>query len=369
MIVKARRFVPAFILFAVTVSTLSADIFSELDENIDTPRFSSLLMDAMKNSATIDDVDRLVRDYLPRLPDDNLRLQLLFQAGSRYELAHRYDRAKRLYLQTRQIAPSDTEVALRLAGVLLEEGAADEAIIVLSNAIHTAESRTLQRRTAFLRSRAYHQNGNIDQAIIHLRSLTAVDHPYSDSHRQTVEVESFALLAELALLTDQDTLYGEVSSRMKSLFPDSPETMLLEDIDSGRITYYPSPARIAAGAGPVMQHTIRVEEANDAIRDERVVANDQADETSREDSDTLSQEMERPRAEGIQTGSFRDRENAEYMALDIEDFGFRTEVREVRIDGNLFYRVIVPLSGEAVDPQNLVVALKERGVEGFLVFD
>jgi tetratricopeptide (TPR) repeat protein len=360
-----RHYFLLLALLLVIVPVSRADVFSELDENVDTPRFATLLQEAVRNAATMDDIDRLVQDYLPRLSDEILKAQLLLDAGSRYELAHRFDRAKRMYLQARQALPSSSDIALRLAGVLLEEGSPDEAIILLSNAIHGAESLTQQRRAAFLRSRAYHMNGNTDQAIVHLRSLTAVDRPFDEAHRKTAEIESFALLAELAAGTDRQTLYDTVLSRMEQLFPDAPETLLSGTDTSERITFYPSPSRITGGIGPISEQPVPVEtEPVEQIRRE-----EQGGQPEAEQSASESPSREQPVATGIQTGSFRDAENAEYMALDIEDFGFTAEVREVVIDGNTFYRVIVPIPEETEDPQNLVVSLKERGVEGFLVFD
>ncbi len=78
-----------------------------------------------------------------------------------------------------------------------------------------------------------------------------------------------------------------------------------------------------------------------------------------------------PKATGIQVGSFSHKENAEYLAKDLQAFGFSALVKQSqRKDGSFLYRTIVPLRLDPPDnPQTILVKLKEHGFEGFFLFE
>lgn len=377
-----RRLFFVLLSAVMTVTTVSGtDVFAELDESIGTPRFQSLVADALATAETVDQVDRLARDYVSQIVERDTRVSLLLQAGSRFELAHRFDEAKRYYLEARQLDPQNGLVTIRLAGVLIEQGSSSEAIIILTNAMQTAETRKLQRYAAILRSRANFYTGNTDQAVIHLRSLTGMDAAFDDETlRHTVEPAAYALLAEIALIDGRDDLYEEVFARMKRIFPKAPETQLVARPEPGnaqnsrqaRITYYPSPSRIASGIAipdivfvPVDRAVLEEGRAATAGPGKDETAAKSPKESPKEPT---KEPPETARPKGIQTGSFRDPENAQYMARDIRNYGFEAQVREVAVDGKTFFRVIVPIPADSTDPQELIVALKERGVEGFMIF-
>ncbi len=70
---------------------------------------------------------------------------------------------------------------------------------------------------------------------------------------------------------------------------------------------------------------------------------------------------------GVQVGSFRDVENAQYMARDVRNLGFEVAIRSRSRGGSHYHQVIVDPGGDTA--QQTVVKLKEHGLEGFLVFD
>jgi cell division septation protein DedD len=81
-------------------------------------------------------------------------------------------------------------------------------------------------------------------------------------------------------------------------------------------------------------------------------------------------EEDEPLVLGIQTGSFNDEANAMVMRDEIREEGIPAQVRGVELDGKQYYRVVVPTNGAvpAEEAQELVVRLKELGIEGFLLF-
>jgi cell division protein FtsN len=69
----------------------------------------------------------------------------------------------------------------------------------------------------------------------------------------------------------------------------------------------------------------------------------------------------------IQTGSFRDKENARFMVRDLKAKGFEARVMEVVIRDVRYYRVIVGSQQSTAQAQATLVRLKEAGYEGVLI--
>ncbi|MFW5644103.1 MAG: SPOR domain-containing protein [Alkalispirochaeta sp.] len=327
-----------------------------LEEETDSPRFADFLIDALRRAPDIAAVDDLSRQYLPRIENPERRGAILFEIGSLYELTNRIDRARTFYGQATQLRPGVDRYALAFARTTIETGNPDEAIIVLSRTIHTPDSYREQREAALLRTRAYALTGREDLAIAHAASLAGISRTASSESIDSVDIASLFLLGELATQFGRNDLRQEVIRRMEKLFPDAPETTLLTEPE-GVVSFYPNPSRLIGTdlletTTPVVVRSLPQLERTDAV--------ESADEEREENTVT-----------GIQTGSFRDRENAEYMVIDIKELGFSAVVREVTVDDGRFYRVIVPTpeDGTVADAQELVVRLKDRGIEGFLVFD
>lgn len=70
----------------------------------------------------------------------------------------------------------------------------------------------------------------------------------------------------------------------------------------------------------------------------------------------------------VQTGSFRDRENAAYMVRDLEAAGFEAEIAEKRIGSTLYYRVVIGPLMTVEQAQAVLMKLKDASFEGVLLF-
>lgn len=69
----------------------------------------------------------------------------------------------------------------------------------------------------------------------------------------------------------------------------------------------------------------------------------------------------------IQTGSFSEKENAGYMLSELHRLDFPARIREVEINGQVYYRVVIGEFTTEEQIQGTVVRLKEHGFEGFQI--
>jgi cell division protein FtsN len=70
----------------------------------------------------------------------------------------------------------------------------------------------------------------------------------------------------------------------------------------------------------------------------------------------------------VQTGSFQDPENAQYMVRDLQVSGFEAEIVEKRIGSTLYYRVVIGPPMTVDQAQTVLMKLKDASFEGVLLF-
>lgn len=70
----------------------------------------------------------------------------------------------------------------------------------------------------------------------------------------------------------------------------------------------------------------------------------------------------------VQVGSFRMKENAEYLASDLQGLGFAACIVDFKLEDNLYYRVVVDPPRVVEEAQKVLMHLKDAGFEGFLLF-
>lgn len=326
-----------------------------LEANRQSPLFGEILIRSVSLAPALSELDHLAEEFLPHLRDPEKRGRFLHRTGRVFETANRFERASRLYADAVREDPSLTDALLDHAAVLMELGRTEEAIPLLGRAIESATTREQQRTAAVLRTRAFLLEGETDRALRHARSLTG----------RVNDVRSLYLLYETAGAASNEELRKWSAGMLLEEFSLSPESALAglagEDRAGGErsgvaIVHFPGPTRILGGPGaPVIRPPPVIRPREESA--------DVPEPPARETAD-------RPPLKGVQTGSFRDPENAEYMVRDIEAIGFSAEISAVETESGTFYRVIisVPEGTDAAGAQEIILRLKEAGFEGFLVF-
>lgn len=323
-----------------------------LKANQGSSQFGNVLLASVTAAPDLAELERILGDYLPLVRDRQVRARVLHATGQVFETASRFARAAEWYAEAVREDPGWVTALYDHAVVLLEMGQITEAIPMLTSVINKASDRETQRSAAILRTRAYLMDGNPERALRHARSLTG----------DVNDARSLFLLYEVARRAGDDSLAEESARQLDEFFSGSPEWNLSRDVPGARITHYPSPTRIL-GLPAVPNLGDRAQLPTVEPR-EPIPA--PPTEPSRRARDRDQQQLL-----GIQTGSFRDRENAHYMVRDMGNLGFEAEISPTETDTGTFYRVIIPVGeGDTHDKaQELVIRLKEEGVEGFLVFE
>ncbi len=322
-----------------------ATLVATLDEAGDAGSFPAVLLAATRQAPTLRDLLDLLEKTLPRLAQANesdLPLELFEIAGTALETGNRFSEAGEMYRRAWRLEPARYDMLARAAAMSLETGDGAGAIEALTTVIERAPSVALQRQAAMQRARAYLMTGDSTRALAHAASLATPG----------ASPQAWILLWETATVLENHQYRNDAREYLLEHFPGSPEAALLvpERPGSPGVTFFPGPGR-------VLFHAARSESAP-------TIPEPTTPTPTRETAPSQPTALN-----GIQTGSFRDQENAQYMVSDLREMGLQALIAPVQTEQGRFYRVVIPVDeSDPADAEQLVIRLKELGVEGFRVF-
>jgi TolA-binding protein len=333
---------------------------SWLEASPSSPSFGAVLLRAAAAAPETGTALALLREYGPRVTDAGQRDECLGRQLTLLSLLGRSEEALALE-QARPPTPSGRFDQALLAYELGELGQAER--LASGVAQEGALDPEVAARAQHLLAVIFIETGRYSQAEAAFRTLAE---RYADA-----AIGPAVLLArrDFELARGNRTGADAAAQELCRRYPAAPECLLLSRTGSGaRVRLAPTPARLLSGLqipalpAPETQSADRVSERSG---DDRVSERSGADRVSeRPSADRVS---ERPSADRaiIQTGSFRDEENASYMVRDLKAKGFEARVMEAVIRDVRYYRVVV--GSQQSTAQAMLIRLKEAGFEGVLI--
>jgi cell division protein FtsN len=366
-----------------------------LAENAGHADFGLILIEAADSQLSIERALELLRVYTPRVQDP--RQQELCR-DSQIDLLEMLGRTEQALGLLRSFPPTPRWL-YRQAQLLYQEGLAEEAEKSLEQALkallidenHQIDSNIeLEARIRLLQARICSVQDRHGEADNLFQLLAA---KYGGT-----EVGPGILLAyyEYLLAQGRNETANEQLEKLAREFPDSPELALARAAEGEEtIGYAPIPSRLLPRdlAAPQERPGSDQEpaEARATVQSEQSTAQPRqtasqpepqpvhktsqlAAQSEQAAPSTASQlatkQPPQPQIQTVlvQTGSFRDRENAEYMVRDLKASGFETEIMEKQIGGTLYYRVVIGPLMTVDKAQAVLMKLKDAGFEGVLLF-
>jgi len=311
-----------------------------LQDNPEAESFAQVLQRAVNACREAADALRLLAEFSPRLRDPAAREASLERQSALLRLSGRVEEAL-----IAQIALPETPARLvERAGLCLELGLTGEAEQILQRALDRGDEET-SASARLLLARVYLATGRGAQGESELRALV-------QSRTQTQAIPAALLALGEALRERGDARAGaEVLAELQTRFPASPEALLA----GGKGARYPAqPLRLLPNEPPAASPP---EAPPEAVQGSAAAAvpGGAADAA--------------PRKVQVQAGSFRDPENARYLARDLGARGFEAHVAEKSAGEARYYRVMVGQELNAQSAQELILRLKDAGFEGFLLLE
>lgn len=371
---RTRVALATLLLFLLLATTAQAQEYDELLKRLEgaeaSPSAGTIVLEAVREAPRISEARRVYSLYGDLVDTDEQRLKLYRELAFLEELAGNYQGALVYYERVLEIDPQDEGVRLGAAAAALETGAFERSRRHSRYVIDSARHGASQRRAALYLALSYYHLDERSEGLPLFRSLTGGE------SRGTVESATLALALLAARSWSASEYAEELEEKLRRLYPESLDRLALTA--ESAVSLSPRPSLLLPG--PPWERVPTSEAAEEEVLETTAEADGRAQAGAPTTADrsadpakesvALSDEEAEPRVIGIQTGSFSDQANASVMRDEILEEGITAELREIELDGRRYYRVVVPTEGP-VPPeaaQELVVRLKELGVEGFLLF-
>ncbi len=338
-----------------------------LRDNPGDGRFSEVLLHTADLFTSPKDAVVFLKQVLDLEKDASRRSLVCEKMGSFLEILGDYENAQKYYelAYKSDSKNASLENLFKSAQLLLELGefqTSEEQVRVVAN---SSKDPGLKKKAILHIARIMAFTGREQEALKLARLLTE-DPSYTSGNEGILY-----FIVALSRHTGESKEESAALERLKKEYPEAVETVLASGAkNTGAAMLFPSPIFF------LIPSTANEKSAFPDERRREV----QAPSADRETKPANAQETKPPKTvksepsspDSIQTGSFSVKENAEYMVKDLKKLGFEAEIREAfRRDGKKIYKVVIPLSGEQKTPegtQKALILLKEKGVEGFLLF-
>jgi len=268
------------------------------------------------------------------------------------ELLGRIEEAWRGYEPSTIALP---QYKLNLAALLVEQGELERAlealdgiaaIVALSGGKEGfSANRDIIIRSRILNARILVLQNKIDPAERAFRELLALE------IESDYLAEALLALFELLIHEKRRSEGARVLEELKFKFPRSPEYILAQAMWENRmdaaVVFAFSPLRLLHS--PLWRGSLP-----DTVEEKKATLPGRV---SSEESLVL-----------VQAGSFKMKENAEYLASDLQGLGFAARIVNFTLENKLYYRVVLDPPMSVEEAQKVLMHLKDAGFEGFLLF-
>jgi len=329
-----------------------------LAENAGHADFGMILIEAADSQLSIERALELLRVYTPRVEDAGQRELCRAAQIDLLEMLGRTEQALGLL----RSFPPTPRWLYRQAQLLYQEGLAEEAEKSLEQALKALLSDeigevdtnvVLEARIRLLQARIYavQDRGREAENLFQLLSMK-----YGNT---AVGPGIYLGYYEYLLALGRTEAAKEQLEKLARIFPDSPELALARSEDGQEtIGFAPTPSRLLPRELPLAQEGGEVRPSRDQPESAEQPEAEQEAAAAQPPSPTVL----------VQTGSFQDRENAEYMVRDLETHGFEAGIVEKKIGSTLYYRVVLGPLMTLDQAQAVLMKLKDVGFEGVLLF-
>ena len=265
------------------------------------------------------------------------------------ELSGNIDSAQEAYQRASDLSPTEHKAPLLLdsARLLYEQGFNQEAGETLSQIFLISKDIEVNGRAMLLRSYIYIESHEFVEAERVLRSI--IENP------GMISAKPQALFAMIYLSREKPEEYASYHAALKKEFPQSPEYALAQEM-------------LGKGSDVSLPFTPkRYLLSFDEDDKKEKIATKETKPAEKLEEKAVPQTAEK-REVYVQTGSFLDRENAEYMVLDLKKLGLRADIKLYKKADKTYYRVVLLDLETLEQAQQKLIELKSKGFEGFITF-
>ncbi|MFP4490378.1 MAG: SPOR domain-containing protein [Spirochaetaceae bacterium] len=335
-------------------NSLSAEEKTDwLAENREDPHFYDRLLNTAEAFEEPSRSKQILEGYLPLLDKPEERYKVLLNLARMEESLGNYGNAQTYYQSAAFVrrGERDYNALFHSALLLIEQGEFSLAEVQLRRIHENTDSAELMRKAQLNLARLYALSGENEQAESAVAGIMEEDEMGEEDGGAEIYYLVYAVSSHLKMEEQAQA----ARQRLIEKFPKSPEAQLVQ----GLAEEAPSMEKVfglLGSAGEIPVETAEIRESD---------SEETREQPQQEETQGTTQEQQKAR--GVQTGSFRDIENADYMAAELEKKGFTPRVEEKTVNETKYHQVIVPIP-EDTEAQSIMIKLKEEGFEGYPVY-
>lgn len=320
-----------------------------LAEHREDHRFFDRLLDTAEAFEDPSRSKQILDRYLPLLDKPEERYEVLLILAQIEESLGNYKDAQSHYQSAAFVrrGERDYRALFHSALLLIEQGEYSLAEVQLTRVRDSTDSEKLMRTAQLNLARLYALTGNHEEA----------EKAVADIMEDETGPEIYYLIYTVSSHLEMDEQARAAGERLIKEFPKSPEAQLVQ----GLAEEAPSTEKVFG----LLRGEAAADRREETADSGKAASEETQKETRQEETEAEPQEIQKAR--GVQTGSFRDIENADYMAAELEKKGFSAQVEEKTVNGTKYHQVIVPVP-EDLRAQDILLRLKEEGFEGYPVY-
>jgi tetratricopeptide (TPR) repeat protein len=300
------------------------------------------------------------------------------------ELTGRIEEAQRAYHRAAGYVKGQRRAAylIESARLLFEQGLVEEARGELAAVYLTTKKMEVLALAKVLEAYIAASEGQVAEAEGILKTLLEIE--------EVSDIKPQVLLALIALNRDDETSRAPYLKILEEDYPKSPEYALaLKVLDQQETDfvfflftpriyldfyleedYERSTVLAEEETSSEVEESQVTPQSDRGVEDENLAGETGERETTEKDSEKRHTETgDRGYREVIlvQTGSFIDPENAEYMKRDLERLGFEVDILIFESGNKTYHRVVIIGIDSYEEAQTVLIKLKERGFEGMII--
>ncbi|MDR1626155.1 MAG: tetratricopeptide repeat protein [Spirochaetia bacterium] len=331
-----------------------------LKANPASPDFAATLFHAADIHPDLKQSIRLLETCQALSPEKAVRSAIMGKTATLYEISGDFPRAQRLFEQAYHADPGEESFSFlyRAARLLFELGETQKSEDLARLIAGQCKTPLTKKRAAFLLVRIAAASGNAESALALAIRLTGDSAGPADN--ESIYLFIFTLADSLGRQAERTLALQGLAKN----YPDSPEFRIASRAAGGSgaagVSPLPTPSALLGPFAAPKASSPEPPAPAPQPAPAGIPPAPAPQPAPRQDA--------APAPTAVQTGSFSVKENAQYMARDLVAHGFAAEVLTARgKTGESIYKVIIPIRpGE--DPQRLLILLKEKSIEGFLLF-
>ena len=319
-----------------------------LENNSNSKNLIKVLDSYLSAEQNLKDQIHLLKFLLLKIENEAEKIFVLKQLSSRLDITGDSNEGAAIYKKLYSIVKDENRYSYLLSSAFLnyDSGNLSQVIEDCQLVLKESSNKLIKSKAANLLAVSLFQSGGKEKALSYYKSI--ITEFKNSDYLPVILLTYYELLLEQKENTEAEKIFKYFQTNLSHTAEYEILIQWKEKNKTDRIKSYPNPS----------SYYLSLYEIDD--NPENVIV----DKQENKDEETTQP----PIVKYIQTGSFIDKENAEYMVKGLMENGFNAKIVDKNIHNKVYYRVLVSIPEPDKNINEFLIQLKDAGYEGILYY-